>query len=178
MQWFVYRAINQLSAIERNYRMSAAVEISFDCLPLRSVTRFDVPLDASPEYEALVRRVKQAVEKHGVHNTYHLYNAKCVFRLTNSDDVGMIEFGFDGTALTDADDMKTRSVDIDVQLKRETCDWLIEPVVQWFADTVKYAARVEFDRFITAGDLHRTIERIEKLRAESDSHDGFVGMGL
>jgi hypothetical protein len=158
--------------------MSAAVEISFDCLPLRSVTRFDVPIDASPEYEALVRNVKQASEKHGVHNTYYLYNAKCVFRLTNADDIGMLEFEFEGTALTDANDVKTRSVDVDVRLKRETCDWLIEPVVQWFADTVKRAARVEFDRFITAGDLGRTIERIEQLQADSDSHGGFVGMGL
>lgn len=158
--------------------MSAAVEISFDCLPLRSVTRFDVPIDASPEYEALVKSVKHASEKHGVHNTYYLYNAKCIFRLTNSDEVGMLEFVFEGTALTDADDMKTRSIDVDVQIRRETCDWLIEPVVQWFADTVKRAAQVEFDRFIAAGDLERTIERIEKLQTESDSHGGFVGMGL
>ena len=26
------------------------VDISFDCLPLRSVTRLDVPIDASPKY--------------------------------------------------------------------------------------------------------------------------------
>jgi len=43
---------------------------------------------------------------------------------------------------------------------------------------VTHAVRVEFDRYIQAGDLKRTIERMEKLRAESDAQGGFLGMGL
>ena len=43
---------------------------------------------------------------------------------------------------------------------------------------VIHAVRVEFDRDIHAGDLKRTIERLEKLDAESDAQGGFLGMGL
>ena len=43
--------------------MDQWVEIRFDCLPLRSVTRLDIPLDASPKYQAFCHRVKAAIEK-------------------------------------------------------------------------------------------------------------------
>ena len=52
------------------------VEIEFDCLPLRSVTRLDVPVDASPVYEQFVLRVKEAMAKHGSHNTYYLHRGR------------------------------------------------------------------------------------------------------
>lgn len=158
--------------------MERYIDITFDCLPLRSVRRLDVPIDASPEYEELVTGIRQATEKHGLHNTYYLYQAKCIFRLTNDPDVGMIEFRFDGTVLTDPDDRETHGCDLRVELQRETCDWLTEPVVEWFAETVTRAVQVEFDRFIAAGNLEKTIERMEKLQAESDTHGGFLGMGL
>ena len=61
---------------------------------------------------------------------------------------------------------------------RETCDWLTEPIVRWFAETVARAVRVEFDRYIAAGDLRKTIERMERLQAESDDQGGFIGMGM
>lgn len=154
------------------------VEITFDCLPLRSITRFDVPLDAPPEYEAQVERVKRAVEKHGLYNTYYLHNAKSVFHLTNDENLGMLEFGFEGTVLTDPEDQKTLRCDLDVRLRRETCQWLTEPIVAWFAETVSRAVRVEFDRYIAAGDLERTIRRVQKLQQESDAKGGFLGMGL
>ncbi len=158
--------------------MDRYVDITFDCLPLRSVGRLDVPIDAQPEYVALTERIRQATEKHGLHNSYYLYRAKCVFRLTNDSDVGMLEFSFDGTVLTDPDDRETRGCDLRVKLQRETCDWLTETVVEWFAETVNRAVHLEFDRYIAAGDLQKTIERMEKLQAESDAHDGFLGMGL
>ncbi len=158
--------------------MSAPVEIAFDCLPLRSVTRLDVPLDASPEFEALFERIKRAIHQHGSHNSYYLHTAKCVFHLTNHEQVGMLEFRFEGTVLTDEEDSKTLRADLAVELRRETCDWLTEPVVHWFAETVTRAVIVEFDRFIAAGDLERTKARIERLRAESDEHGGYVGMGI
>ena len=158
--------------------MNHHVDITFDCLPLRSVTRFDVPLDAPPEYEALVEGVKNAVEKHGLFNTYYLHNATCVFRLTNDPEVGMLEFGFQGTVLTDPEDQRTLTCDLEAELRRETCDWLTQPIVAWFSETVGRAVRVEFDRYIAAGDLKRTLERVQRIQAESDAHGGFMGMGL
>ena len=50
--------------------------------------------------------------------------------------------------------------------------------MKWFAETVSRAVQVEFDRYIAAGDLEKTIERMEQVRAESDAHGGFLGMGL
>ena len=158
--------------------MDNYVDISFDCLPLRSITRLDAPLDASCELEAKIERVKQAVQEHGLHNTYYLHNATCTYHLTNDRNLGMLEFGFEGTLLTDPDDQETLRCDLHVELNRETCDWIAEPIVEWFAETVSHAVRVEFDRYIAAGDLNKTIERMEKLQAESDVHGGFLGMGL
>ena len=154
------------------------VEIVFDCLPLRSLGRLDIPIDASPALRALGERVRQAVAKHGLHNTYYLHNARCVYRLTNDLQIGMAEFSFEGTVLTDGEDRKTLQADLAVELRREVCDWLTEPAVNWLCETVRRAVMVEFDRFIAAGDLARTIERIERLRAQSDARGGFLGMGL
>jgi hypothetical protein len=158
--------------------MSRYVEIEFDCLPLRSVGRLDIPLDASPKYRQRCERIKRALDAHGSHNTYFLYNAKCTFHLTNHPDCGMLQYRFEGTVMTDDTDQKTKRSDLEVELVRETCDWLTEPVSRWMADTVSRAVLVEFDRYITAGDLAQTVARIEKLQAESDSREGFVGMYL
>ena len=158
--------------------MDRWVEITFDCLPLRSVGRLDVPLDASPKYQLLCERVKAAIEKHGVHNTYFLYNAKCAFHLINDPKQGLIEFEFYGTMFTDSDDMQAERCDLEVELKGETCDWLTQPVVDWFAETVRHATLCEFNHYISAGDLQQTRERIEKIQAASDAADGFVGMYL
>lgn len=154
------------------------VEIAFDCLPLRSVGRLDIPIDASPKYRQRCEAIKGALEKHGSHNSYYLYNANCVFHLTNHPEVGMVEFSFEGVALTDADDMKTASCDLAVELRRETCSWLSEPIVDWLKETVSQAVAVEFDRYIAAGDLQRARERIEKIQAASDESGGFMGMYL
>ena len=107
-----------------------------------------------------------------------MYNAICNFELTNSDQIGMLEFRFEGTALTDASDQKTDRCDLQVELVRETCDWLTEPVAEWFRETVHRAVAVEFDRYIAAGDLAQTVERVQRLQAESDSKSGYVGMYL
>ena len=158
--------------------MRRYVEIAFDCLPLRSIERTDIPLDASPKFRARCEHILQALAKHGSYNTYFLYNAVCTFHLTNQTDIGAIEFRFEGTALTDDSDRKTVSCDLHVELLRETCDWLTEPVVAWFAETVPVAVRAEFDRYIGAGDLQQTVERIERLQSQSDEQGGFVGMFL
>jgi hypothetical protein len=119
-----------------------------------------------------------AMEAHGVHNTYYLHNATCVFRLTNSPTLGMLKYGFEGTVFTDEKDLKTVRSDLSIEIAKETCPWLTEPVVQWFARTVEQAVIVEFDRFITAGDLERTIQRHDNIEAESDQQSGYIGMYL
>lgn len=154
------------------------VEIQFDCLPLRSVTRLDVPLDASPVYEQFVLRVKNAMEKHGSHNSYYLHQGTCKFHLTNDRDAGEIAFRFEGTVLTGDEDKKTRAMDLTVELERETCSWLSEPIVNFFLESVQHAVMVDFARYIAAGDLTKTEERIRKLAEQDELTDGFVGMYL
>jgi hypothetical protein len=158
--------------------MSEFVEIEFDCLPLRSVGRMDIPLDASPAFRERCERIKHALDTHGSHNTYFLYNAQCTFHLTNTPELGMIQFRFDGTLMTDEADRKTLRSDLRVELVRETCDWLTAPVTVWLGECVSHAVEVEFDRYIAAGDLEQTLARIAKLQAELTDRGGFVGMYL
>lgn len=158
--------------------MNRWVDITFDCLPLRSVVRFDIPIDASPKYRQFCDSVKAAIQKHGSYNTYYLYNGKCTYHLTNRDDTGMIQFRFEGTVMTDQEDRRTVRCDLDAKLARESCDWLTEPVVQWLRETVIQSVSVEFDRYIEAGDLEQAKQRIEKLQAASDETGGFIGMYL
>ena len=153
------------------------VEIEFDCLPLRSISRLDVPVDASPKYEQFVLRVKEAMSKHGTHNTYYLHRGTCVYRLTNDANRGEIVFSFEGTVLTGARDVQTRAVDIRVEILRETCEWLNEPMVEFLSESVRQALLVEFDRYIEAGDLEKTRQRIEQMQNDGDP-DSFVGMYL
>jgi hypothetical protein len=158
--------------------MSHWLDISFDCLPLRSVGRLDIPLDASPKYRQRCEQIKRHIEKHGSHNTFFLYNATCVFHLTNRTNFGTLEFRFQGTVITDATDLQAQHADLEVELIRETCDWLTAPVVAWFHESVQHAVCVEFDRYIAAGDLDKTKARMEKLQAEVEKTGGHVGMYL
>lgn len=158
--------------------MSQYVEISFDCLPLRSVGRLDIPIDASPKYRQRCERIKAALAQHGSHNSFYLYNAACKLHLTNSEEVGMLDFRFEGTVLTDVDDLKTVAAHLTVTVERETCDWLTEPIVEWFRETVHRAVMVEFDRYISAGDLKQAIQRAAEMQAEIERSGGYVGMGL
>lgn len=154
------------------------VEIEFDCLPLRTVQRVDVPMDASPKYQQFVMRVKEAIETHGVLNTYYLHNATCIFHLTNHPSRGMVEYRFEGTVLTDQSDSETRNCHLEIELVREDCDWLTETVVRWLCETVREAVSVEFNRYIAAGDLSKAEQRIKEIQAESDAADGYMGMYL
>lgn len=158
--------------------MERWVEITFDCLPLRTITRLDIPLDASPKYRARCERILAALEKHGKHNAYYLYNASCVYHLVNSATTGLLQFTFEGTVLTDESDLRTQLVDVHVELAGETCDWLTEPVRHWFLESVRRAVAMEFDRYIAAGDLERARERVARIQSASDDAGGFVGMYL
>ena len=158
--------------------MNRWVEVAFDCLPLRSVGRIDIPIDASPRYRQFCEAVKAAMEQHGCHNSFFLYNAKCTFHVTNDPDWGTIEFRFRGTVLTNNDDTKTERCDFEVELAAETCEWLTTPIVDWFQQSVSRAVAVEFDRYIQSTDLAQAKARIEQIEAASDEADGFVGMYL
>jgi hypothetical protein len=158
--------------------MQRYVEITFDCLPLRSISRMDIPLDASPRYRQRCENIKAAIETYGSHNTYYLYNAHCIFHLTNDADIGMMEFTFEGTIMTDATDQEAAEAHFQTKLERETCEWLTEPVVAWFKDTVPRAVIVEFNRYIAAGDLEQAKRRIAALQAKADQQGGYMGMYL
>lgn len=154
------------------------VEITFDCLPLRSLTRLDIPLDASPGYRRKLESIQKAIEDHGTHNAYYLHNASCLYFLTNHETTGQIKFQFEGTVLTAPDDKSTVSASLNVELLQETCDWLTEPIVRWFETTVEHSVKFEFDRYIQAGDLSRTEARIQELQKNQEADGGFLGMYL
>lgn len=137
-------------------------EIAFDCLPLRSVGRVDVPLDASPAFRARCERLKQAIETHGVANTYYLFDAHCIFRLANSEIEGMVRFAFEGTVFTDASDARTARVDLQVTLAADTCGGVPTEVLPWLTHQVENAVRIEFDRYIAAGSLQDTLDRLQR----------------
>jgi hypothetical protein len=158
--------------------MTDPVDISFDCLPLRSVARFGISPDDPPELMDFAKKIRQAVTKHGQFNTYYLHNAHCAFHLTNDPKEGTVDFRFEGTLLTDADDLKTLACDLETELIGDVCAWLTANALAFLRETVAHAVRVEFDRYIAAGDLHKTLQRMEQIRAESDALGGFVGMGL
>ncbi len=158
--------------------MSAWVQVAFDCLPLRSIPRLDVPLDASPKYQAFCERIKAAIDAHGTFNAYYLHNARCVYHLTNQDDVGMLEFRFEGTVLTDDEDLHAIRADLQTELVRETCEWLTEPIVNWFGETVQRTVLVEFDRYIAAGDLEKARARLAQMQAQVDEQGGYLGLYL
>jgi hypothetical protein len=131
------------------------IEIAFDCLPLRSLGRVDAPLDASDAYRRRVERIKAALAEFGAERTYFLYNAHCVFRFANSEIDGACRFEFEGVVRTDAGDRQCRETHLDVRLTSDTCGGVPGPAEAWLADRVRQAVRVEFDRFIAAGQLER-----------------------
>lgn len=152
--------------------------IAFECTPLRSVPRLDVPLDASPGFRRRLERMQRAVAAHGTRNAYYLTDGTCTFRLTNDPASGWVQFEFEGTVLTDDADRRTIGSALEVALVRETCDWLTQPAVEWLRLSVKHAVEAEFDRYIAAGDLSRALERLTREQAASDAAGGFVGMNL
>ncbi len=157
--------------------MHSVVDIEFDCLPLRSVARVDVPLDASPSYRARCEQLQQAIEAHGGENAYFLYNTRCTYRLANSNIENMLRFSFDGTLLTDGSDCKAERAEVNVELVAETCDGVPSSVMDWFRAAVVRAVLVEFDRFIAAGRLADRVGQLGKIDSITDVA-GFAGMNV
>jgi hypothetical protein len=157
--------------------MEPVVDIQFDCLPLRLVSRVDVPLDASPTFRARCEHLKRAIDAHPASNGYFIYNTQCTFRLANSEIANMLRFTFDGMVLTDLSDGKAVSADLEVQLAAETCGGVPPAILQWFTQVVTQAVLVEFDRFISAGQLDATVAKlgtVENIGAVSS----FAGMNV
>jgi hypothetical protein len=157
--------------------MEPLVDIAFDCLPLRSVGRVDIPLDASPEFRIRCQQLQHAIDTHGPRNAYYLYNTRCVFRLANSDVTGMVRFSFDGTVITDRSDCKADRADLAVELTAETCGGVPSEVLAWFRGAVARAVLVEFDRFIAAGSLAERVDELGKVDSVADLAD-FSGMDV
>ncbi len=157
--------------------MDAHVPISFDCLPLRSVGRVDVPLDASPAFRERCERLQKAIDAHSDENAYFLYNGSCTYRLANSDIENMLRFSFDGTVVTDLSDARAERGDLDIRLTAETCGSIPEEVLYWLRSVVERAVLVEFDRFISAGRLAQRVDELGKVDSVGSIRD-FAGMNL
>jgi hypothetical protein len=154
------------------------VGISFECTPLRSIQRWDIPLDASPEFRERCQCIHRAFDVHGAHNSYYLYDGRCEYYLTNDASVGTLAFRFEGTVLTDAGDAKTQMAQLYVALESETCDWLNPAVITWYRETVARAVKIEFDRYIASRDPDRARLRLESIQEQCNAQGGFVAMGL
>jgi hypothetical protein len=158
--------------------MTTPVSISFDCTPLRSVSRSDAPWDESPDAQELCRRMRRALQKHGALNSYYLHGGQCDFHLTNDPAIGLLGFRFEGTVLTDGQDLRAIAADLEVELQEDVGDWLTAPVVAWFREAVHHAVIAEFDRYIATCDPVKTTQRLAQLHVEMVAHGGFVAMGL
>ena len=154
--------------------MNRWVDISFDCLPLRSVTRLDIPLDASPKFRAKCERIKQAIETHGTHNTYYLHQAHCAFHLTNDPNVGMVRFFFEGTIFTDHTDARAEHAHLTVTLDGETCEWLTPSDLEFLSRSVTPAVLVENG---TRADERRVVGEAEVVVGAEVEHGAAVGEG-
>jgi hypothetical protein len=153
------------------------VEIAFDCLPLRSVGRLDIPLDASDAFRRRAEHIKTALADHGAERTYFLYNGHCVFRFANSDIAGTCRFEFEGIVRTDAGDRLCQEAIVEARLVSETCGGVPAEAAAWLADRVRQAVGLEFDRFIAAGQL---AQRSDQLGADANLADvgGLSGMDV
>jgi hypothetical protein len=157
--------------------MQPIVDIAFDCLPLRSVGRVDVPLDASPAFRARCEQLQRSIDTHGTENAYFLYNTRCIFRLANSEVENMLRFSFEGTVFTDRSDAKADRAALAIELQAQTCGPMPPDVIAWFRDIVEKAVLIEFDHFIAAGRLAQRVTDLGTVDSIADVA-GFAGMNV
>lgn len=153
------------------------MDIAFDCLPLRSIGRVDIPLDASPEFRERGEQLRRALEAHAGENAYFVYNTQCTFRLANSEIANVLRFTFDGTVLTDRSDCKADRADLEIVLVAETCGGVPPAALEWLRGVVEQAVLVEFDRFISEGQLAARVANLGQVE-DAGSLCGFAGMGV
>lgn len=157
--------------------LEPVVDIAFDCLPLRSLGRLDAPLDSPPEFRRRHEKLATAMDRFGPERSYYLYNARCVFRLANSEIEGMVRYEFDGIIRTDASDLLTEFVDLEAMLASETCGGVSPEVDAWFKERVEKAVAIEFDRFIAAGQLTQRANELGQ-DVSLTTLAGFSGMNV
>jgi hypothetical protein len=157
--------------------MQPVVDIAFDCLPLRSIARVDIPLDASPGFRARSERLQQAFNAYAGENAYFLYNTRCTYRLANSDIDNMLRFSFDGTVLTDRSDCKADRADLNIVLIAETCGGVPLTALDWLRGIIQRAVLIEFDRFIEDGHLAARVKQLGSIDSITDVA-GFAGMNV
>jgi hypothetical protein len=169
--------LGQFNVFQKGFTMPP-VNICFDCIPLRSVARWDSPLDAADDVEEMCRRIRQTRRRYGEHNTYFLHNGRCEFHLSNSPVFGTLAFAFEGAVVTDAADVRTRVCDLRVELCPSACDWITPAVADWFRETVTLAVADEFERYLASGSVLLTQQRLQLVEDVCNSCGGFVAMGL
>ena len=157
--------------------MPDAVTIVFECLPFRLVGHTGMPLDASDEQQALWRRFRAAMAKHGTANTYFLYNADCIFRLSNSE-AGFVRFVFEATVKTDEKDQRPIDIDLACRLAESDFERICPEVQDFFREAVRRAVLAEFQLFIDAGNLKRALAQREHILRGWDRTRGFIGMDI
>lgn len=157
--------------------MDPVVDIAFNCLPLRSIARVDIPIDASSDFRARSERLQQAIKSHASENAYFLYNTRCTYRLANSDIDNMLRFSFDGAVITDRSDGKADRADLDIVLTAETCGGVPPAVLDWLSDMINRAVIIEFDRFISEGQLAARVTELGSVDSIVDVA-GFAGMDV
>ena len=151
--------------------MDSAVEISFSCLPLRSIGRLDVPMDASGMYRVRYERLRAAIDEFGMERCYYLYDAHCSFHFANSEVEGLVRFQFEGIVRTDAGDALTDEVRLEITLANETCGGVPAEVEPWLRARVEQAVAIEFNRYIAAGQLGDRSKELGQLELLSDLDD-------
>ena len=151
--------------------MEPNVDIAFDCLPLRSVGRVDVPLDASPAFRARVRAVAAAIDV--ARHRKRLLSLQHALRVPPGQ-FGRREHGallVRRHVLTDRSDCKADRADLAIELTAETCGTMPPDVLAWFRGVVERAVLIEFDHFIAAGSLAARVSdlgKVESIAALSD----------
>jgi hypothetical protein len=89
----------------------------------------------------------------------------------------MLRLSFDGTVLTDRSDCQAQSTDLCVKLVADTCGGVPAAVLAWLQTVVERAVLVEFDRFISAGQLAARVAQLGAIENVSAVAD-FSGMNV
>ena len=156
---------------------SLPVLIQFNCYPFRSATRLDIPMDAPEEFQELCRRFVQALRQHGTEHTYYLHNATVEFQLSNRPGAN-VKFRFEGTIWTNTEDRKTARLEITTEFLHSDFGPLDPAVQSFFDQAIHRAVTAEFDRYIEAGELEKTVQQAKEAILQADQTGGYMGMGI
>ena len=90
----------------------------------------------------------------------------------------MLRFSFTGTVLTDISDCRADRADLAIELAADTTGGSMpSEVLAWFRQVVERTVLIEFDRFISAGQLAQRVTQLGLLKSLSELPD-FAGMNV